>query len=153
MTLRAWLRVLAVPGLLSVLAGGCDGAVTDPSRAGFEADPRIIEGNWSTLIRTANQTRRFDAELTPAGGVFLGRFEFFHNGQFVTLLFSEGTWDGTTLEFRADTPIDSDQALTLQWMARFVAADGERPDRLLLISDLFLSPLEYVRPQFLPEGG
>lgn len=149
MTLRAWLRVLAVPGVLTILAGGCDEAVTDPSRAGFEANPRIIEGDWATLITTANQTRRFDAELTPAGGVFLGRFDFFHNGQVVTLLFSDGRWNGTTLEFRAEAPV-GDRMLSLQWTARFVAADGDRPDRLLLTSDLFLAPLEYVRPQFLP---
>ncbi len=149
MTLRTFLRSL---GVLAVLAGGCSEAVTDPSRAGFEADPRIIEGDWATLITTASETRRFDAELTPAGGVFLGHFDFFQNGQVVTLFFSEGLWNGTTLEFSAETSV-GDRVLTLQWTARFVAADGERPDRLLLLSDLFLSPLEYVRPQFLPAGG
>ena len=149
MTHPAWLRFLSVPAVLAVLGGACDAAVTDPSRAGFEADPRIIEGDWATLITIASDTRRFDAELTPAGGVFLGRFDFFQNGEVVTLLFSEGTWNGTTLEFQAQTPV-GEQVIPLSWTARFVAADGDRPDRLLLISDLFLAPLEYVRPEALP---
>lgn len=130
---------------------GCGGAVTDPSRAGFDADPRIIEGEWATLITIAGETRRFDAELTPAGGVFLGRFDLFHNGQIVTLLFSDGAWNGTVLEFTAQTPV-GDRLRPLTWTARHVAADGERPDRLLLISSLFLTPLEYVRIGELPQG-
>lgn len=137
--------------VLAFLAVGCGGAVTDPSRAGFEADPRLIEGEWATLISIAAQTRRFDAELTPAGGLFLGRFDLFHNGQLLTLFFSDGAWDGTILEFTAETQV-GDRLRPLAWTARHVPADGERPDRLLLISSLFLTPLEYVRPTALPEG-
>ena len=137
--------------LLAVLGMGCSDAVTDPSREGFEANPRIIEGDWSTLITTGTQTRRFDAELTPAGGVFLGRFDLLHTGQVIQLFFSEGVWDGTTLEFRAETPVGG-TSIDLNWTARYVAADGELPDRLLLFSDLFLVPIQYVRPGDLPEG-
>ena len=137
--------------LLALLALGCSDAVTDPSRAGFDANPRIIEGDWATLITTGTETRRFDAELTPAGGVFLGRFDFLHSGQFKQLFFSEGVWDGTTLEFRAETDVGG-TSVDLAWTARYVAADGELPDRLLLSSDLFLAPIQYVRPADLPEG-
>lgn len=137
---------------LAFLAWGCSDAVTDPSRAGFEANPRIIEGDWATLITTGTQTQRFDAELTPAGGVFLGRFDFRHTGEVIQLFFSDGVWDGTTLEFSAVTPIGG-TAIELNWTARYVAADGELPDRLLLVSDLFLVPIQYVRPRDLPEGA
>ena len=77
-------------------------------------------------------------------------FDLFHNGQPVRLLFSDGAWDGTILEFTAETPV-GDRIRPLRWTARYVAADGERPDRLLLISTLFLTPIEYVRPATLPE--
>lgn len=137
-------------GLLVLFALGCSEAVTEPSRAGFEANPRIIEGDWATLITTGTQTRRFDAELTPAGGVFLGRFDFLHSGRVIQLFFSDGVWDGTTLEFHAETDVGG-TAINLTWTARYVAAGGELPDRLLLVSDLFLTPIEYVRPDELPE--
>lgn len=138
--------------LLILLVLGCNDAVTDPSRAGFEADPRLIEGDWAALITTGTQTRRFDAELVAAGGVFIGRFDFLHSGQLVQLFFSEAEWDGVTLEFTAETPVGS-SAIDLRWTARYVPAEGEEPDRLLLLSDLFLAPIEYVRPGDLPEGA
>jgi hypothetical protein len=138
--------------LLALLALGCSDAVTDPSRAGFEANPRIIEGDWATLITTGAETRRFNAELTPAGGVFLGRFDLLHTGRVIQLFFSDGVWDGTTLEFRAETDVGG-TSIILNWTARYVAADGELPDRLLLVSDLFLVPIQYVRPDQLPEPG
>jgi hypothetical protein len=138
-------------GLVALLALGCSDAVTDPSRAGFEANPRIIEGAWATLITTGTATQRFDAELTPAGGVFLGRFDLLHTGQVIQLFFSDGMWDGTTLEFRAETPVGG-TAIDLNWTARYVPAADELPDRLLLVSDLFLVPIQYVRPGDLPEG-
>ena len=138
--------------LLALVALGCSDAVTDPSRAGFDADPRIIEGDWATLITTAGQTQRFDAELTPAGGVFLGRFDLLHTGQVIQLFFSDGVWDGTTLQFTAETPVGG-RAIDLEWTAGYMAADGELPDRLLLLSDLFLVPIQYVRPSQLPETG
>ncbi len=138
--------------LLAPLALACSDAVTDPSRAGFEANPRIIEGGWATLITTGAQTRRFDAELTPAGGVFLGRFDFLHSGQLVQLFFTEGVWDGTTLEFTAETPVGG-TAIDLNWTARYIPADDDLPDRLLLASALFLAPIQYVRPTDLPEGA
>lgn len=139
--------------LLVLLALACSDAVTDPSREGFDADPRLIEGDWATLITTAGQTQRFDAELTPAGGVFLGRFDFIHTGQVIQLLFSDGVWDGTTLEFSAETPVGGGASINLRWTARYAPADGELPDRLLLVSDLFLAPIQYVRPSDLPEGA
>jgi hypothetical protein len=138
--------------LLALLALGCSDAVTDPSRAGFDANPRVIEGDWATLITTGTQTHRFDAQLTPAGGVFLGRFDLLHTGQVIQLFFSEGVWDGTTLEFRAETPVGG-TSIDLDWTARYVAAEGELPDRLLLLSNLFLAPIQYVRPGDLPEGA
>jgi hypothetical protein len=69
----------------------------------------------------------------------------------VQLFFSEGVWDGTTLEFRAETPVGG-TSIDLNWTARYVAADGELPDRLLLLSDLFIFPIQYVRPGDLPDG-
>lgn len=139
-------------GLLAMFAVGCSDAVTDPSREGFGANPRIIEGEWATLITTAGETQRFDAELTPAGGVFLGHFDFLHTRQVVQLFFSDGVWDGTTLEFTAETPVGG-RPLDLEWTARYLPADEELPERLLLLSDLFLAPLQYVRPRDLPEGA
>lgn len=139
--------------LLVLVVLACSDAVTDPSREGFDANPRLIEGDWATLITTAGQTRRFDAELTPAGGVFLGRFDFIHTGQVIQLFFSDGVWDGTTLEFSAETPVGGGASINLRWTARYVPTDGELPNRLLLVSDLFLAPIEYVRPSDLPEGA
>lgn len=138
-------------GIMVLLTLGCSEAVTDPSREGFEADPRIIEGAWATLIRTAGETQRFDAELIPAGGVFLGQFDFIHTGQVVQLFFSDGVWDGETLEFRAETPTGGGNVINLRWTARYVPADAELPDRLLLVSSLFIVPIQYVRPDQLPE--
>ena len=137
-------------GLMVLLALGCSEAVTDPSRDGFEANPRIIEGAWATLITTAGETQRFDAELTPAGGVFIGHFDFLHTGEVVQLFFSEGVWDGTTLEFVAETPVGGGNVINLRWTARYVPADDVLPDRLLLVSSLFLVPIQYVRPDQLP---
>ena len=62
-------RIVLLP-LIVLLAAGCGDAVTDPSREGFEANPRLIEGDWATIFRTNLAVTRYDAELLPAGGEF-----------------------------------------------------------------------------------
>lgn len=54
--------------LLAALTAGCGDAVTDPSREGFGANPRIIEGDWATIRQTVSGPVQYDAELLPAGG-------------------------------------------------------------------------------------
>ena len=55
--------------LIVSLASACGDAVTDPSREGFEANPRLIEGDWATIRQTISGPTRYDAELLPAGGI------------------------------------------------------------------------------------
>lgn len=136
--------------LVLAAALACGDAVTNPSLEGFDADPRIIAGTWATLINDAQgNTTRLDAELTPAGGVFLGVFHFFRLGTFFTLQFNDGTWNGTRLAFTATTTING-QTSTLPWEAVYRPVEAERPERLLLISDVIGVPVEYVRPSDLP---
>ena len=79
--------------LLAVsLVWGCGDAVTDPSREGFEANPRLIEGDWATIRQTTSGPARYDAELLPAGGEFLGEFRFFRAGQDVRIAFNDGLY-------------------------------------------------------------
>lgn len=133
-------------------ASGCGDAVTDPSREGFEANPRIIEGDWATIFRTQGKATRFDAELLPAGGEFLGEFKFFRAGQNVRITFNDGTWDGTRLEFSTDPLPGTSIPGPIEWTALFLpAGSGEEdaPDRLLLSSFVIggaAFPIEYVRP-------
>ena len=92
----------ALSVFLFLLAVACGDAVTDPARDGFEGNPRLIEGDWATLFITNQGVTRYDAELLPAGGEFLGEFRFFRAGREVRIAFNDGAWDGTRLEFTTD---------------------------------------------------
>ena len=63
------------------------------------ADQLVVGTPYPTL---AEGVTRYDAELLPAGGEFLGEFRFFRAGQDVRIAFTDGTWDGTRLEFTSD---------------------------------------------------
>ena len=141
-----------LPLLLVLLAVGCGDAVTDPSREGFEGNPRLIEGDWATVFRTALGTTRYDAELLPAGGEFLGEFQFFRAGRDVRITFNDGTWDGSRLEFTTDPLPGTSIPGPIQWTALYLPAGttGEDvPTRLLLSSAVIGGasfPIEFVRP-------
>jgi hypothetical protein len=138
--------------LIAALFAGCGDAVTDPSREGFEANPRIIEGDWATLFVTQNAVTRFDSELLPAGGEFLGEFRFFRAGQSHRIAFNDGTWDGTRLEFTTDPLPGTSLPGPVEWTALYLpSGSGEEgaPDRLLLSSVVIggaAFPIQYVRP-------
>lgn len=127
----------------------------NPQLDGFDADPLLIAGRWATLlIDGQGDAQRFDADLTPAGGVFLGEFRFFRNGRLFELQFNDGIWDGTRLRFSAATPV-GDARPVIFWEALLLPPDesGDRPARLLLFSDLIggaAQGVEYVRLSSLP---
>lgn len=140
--------------LLFVLASaaGCGDAVTDPSREGFAANPRLIEGDWATLRQTVSGPLRYDAELLPAGGEFLGEFRFFRAGQDVRIAFNDGDWDGTRLRFTTGPLPGTSVQGPIEWTALYLpegsSADGA-PTRLLLSSGATggpAFPIPYVRP-------
>ena len=142
----------ALYALLVFLALGCGDAVTDPAREGFEGNPRLIEGDWATLFRTNQGVTRYDAELLPAGGEFLGEFRFFRAGRDVRIAFTDGTWDGTRLEFTTDPLPGTSIPGPVQWTALFFpagSAGDDVPTRLLLSSVVIggpAFPIEFVRP-------
>lgn len=134
--------------LLAVLS--CGDAVSNPSTEGFESDPRVIQGDWASDEIVGQEIRRLRGELQPASGVFLGTFEMFLAGQQFTLVFSDGLWDGSTLEFSAPTPI-GDDVRTVPWVALFLAEDEGRPSRLRLSSEAFPAlSIDFCRPTALP---
>jgi hypothetical protein len=141
--MRAW-----IPILVLALAA-CGDAVTNPSLEGFEHDPRPIEGRWVTTLRLASgELQTFEADLTPAGGVFLGSFEFSRLGQVWQLQFADARWDGVRLQFTARVPVGGIPT-DVDWMAVFFPAEGGEPARLLLSSNVTGGPgaaVEYVRP-------
>jgi len=150
MTSRAIGTLLAIICLL--LAAGCGDAVTDPQREGFASDPRPIEGRWVTLTRIGADEQTFEGELTPAGGVFLGAFDFFRFGRVWQLRFDDGQWDGTRLRFTAAETVNGQHSV-FQWEAVLLPArDRGTPDfvpaRLQLSGDPVdvAAAVEYVRP-------
>jgi len=144
-------RFTLVP-LLALLLAGCGDAVTDPSREGFEGNPRLIEGDWATLFHTQGAATRYDAELLPAGGEFLGEFRFFRAGREVRIAFNDGLWDGSRLEFTTDPLPGTSAPGPISWTALYLPAGfsgGDAPTRLLLSSVVIggpAFPIEYVRP-------
>jgi hypothetical protein len=87
--MRTWLPILALA------LAACGDAVTNPSLEGFEHDPSPVQGRWVTTLRLASgEVQTFEADLTPAGGVFLGSFEFFRPGQLWQIQFADAGWDG-----------------------------------------------------------
>lgn len=135
---------------LALLIVACGDAVTNPSLQGFDADPRVIQGDWATILLADDGERRFDARLDPAGGVFIGQFDLFQGGRDIRLQFNDGQWDGIELRFVAQTPL-RDGPQMVEWQAIYIPDDGNAPDRLVLRTQI-LAPLsfEYVRPRHLP---
>jgi hypothetical protein len=142
----------AIALLLAVFALACGDAVTDPAREGFEGNPRLIEGDWATLFHTNQGIDRYDAELLPAGGEFLGEFRFFRAGREVRIAFNDGTWDGTRLEFTTDPLPGTSTPGPVEWTALYFPAgsSGEGVPTRLLLSSVVIGgptfPIEYVRP-------
>ena len=138
--------------LVAALTAGCGDAVTDPSREGFGANPRLIEGDWATIRQTVGGPVRYDAELLPAGGEFLGEFRFFRAGQEMRIAFNDGDWDGTRLRFTTGPLPSTSVPGPIQWTALYLPAGSSTdggPTRLLLSSvptggPAF--PIPYVRP-------
>lgn len=142
---------LLVPLLFAALGAGCGDAVTDPAREGFEANPRLIEGDWATIRQTVSGPVRYDAELLPAGGEFLGEFRFFRAGQELRIAFHDGEWDGTRLRFTSGPLPGASAPGPIEWTALYFPAGSPEgaPTRLLLSSvptggPAF--PIPYVRP-------
>ena len=138
--------------LLFLVAIGCGDAVTDPSREGFGGNPRLIEGDWATLFVTNQGVTRFDSELLPAGGEFLGEFRFFLAGREVRISFDDGTWDGSRLEFTTDPLPGTSIPGPVEWTALYFPAGttgDDVPTRLVLTSVVIGGPgfpIEFVRP-------
>lgn len=138
--------------VFALLAQGCGDAVTDPSREGFTANPRLIEGDWATIHRTNSGAKRYNAELLPAGGEFLGEFRFFRAGSELRIAFDDGEWDGTRLEFVTGPLPGTTVTTPIEWTALYLPAgsssDGA-PTRLLLSAPAIggpAFPIQYVRP-------
>jgi len=146
------MRRIVSPLLIVFLAAACGDAVTDPSREGFEGNPRLIEGDWATIFRTNLGVTRYDAELLPAGGEFLGEFRFFRAGRDVRIAFNDGLWDGTRLEFTTDPFPGTSIPGPVEWTALYLPAGTSEegaPTRLLLSSVIIggaAFPIEFVRP-------
>lgn len=136
--------------LVAALTTGCGDAVTDPSREGFGANPRIIEGDWATIRQTVSGPVQYDAELLPAGGEFLGEFRFFRAGQDVRIAFNDGEWDGTRLRFTTDPLPGTSVPGPIEWTALYLPADpGDGTPARLLLSSIASGgpafPIPYVR--------
>lgn len=135
---------------LCALAVGCGNPVGNPSLEGFENDPRPIQGDWVTLHRQADgEVLSLPGELVPAGGRFIGSFQFHRFGRLWTVQFNDATWDGTRVQFITSMTID-ETTVPVSWTATFFPAEGGDPPRLLLSSEPFGGPaaaIEYLRPQ------
>lgn len=139
------MRIAATAWTLLLLA--CGGAVTDPGLEGFDHDPRPITGTWTTTYRDgAAQEHVLDAELLATGGGILGRFDFFWAGRQWRVQFQDGTWDGIRVRFTTQETVDAGGARAVDWIATHFPASNGKPPRLLLTSDLFFVPIEYLRP-------
>lgn len=96
-----------------------NGAVTDPLRAGFQADPRPVLGEWRTSAATP--PGRFDALLERDAGTLSGYFEFALWGRWWVVRFADATWDGTTVRFVEPYDFDQQEADSLvYWEARYL---------------------------------
>ncbi len=136
-----------VPALCVILAWGCWAGPTELSRAGFEHDPTVVAGDWVSIYRDGSgQLFETTAEVLPAGGVFLGHFEYFLSGRLWFIPFQDATWDGMRIRFTTRETIDPGHPVEIEWIATFFPASGDRPARLLLTSTLFAVPVEYLRP-------
>lgn len=143
------MRRSALVPLLALLLAGCGDVVTDPAREGFQGNPRLIEGDWSTIFRTLGRTDRYDGELLPAGGEFIGEFTFFRAGRVIRIFFNDGLWDGTRLEFTTGPLPGSSLPGPVEWTAIYVPASGDEPTQLRLTSPVIGGasfPVLYVRP-------
>ena len=97
------------------------GAVTDPLRAGFDADPRPVLGEWQTSALTP--PGRFDALLERGAGRLSGYFEFALWGRWWVVRFADATWDGEVVRFVEPYDFDQQEADSLvYWEARYLPA-------------------------------
>lgn len=139
----------AFASALVVALLACGDAVTDPAREDFAADPRPIEGDWATVfVEGDGDVEVLSAELLPAGGRFLGTFDFIRFGRFWHLQFNDGTWDGVRLAFTASERVN-DVVVDIEWEAVFMPAREDRPAMLLLSSEPTGGselPVQYLRP-------
>lgn len=137
----------------AVALAACGDAVTNPSLEGFDHDPTPVAGDWVTAFTTPRgETTLYQAELVPAGGTFLGRFEFNRFGDIQVLQFSEATWDGVRVSFTAPFRV-AGMIRDVAWLATWFPPSGGEPARLLLSSDATggpASPITYVRPADAP---
>ena len=135
--------------LVAALALRCGGAVTDPALEGFDHDPRPIAGRWVTVINDASaQPHVYEAELLPAGGTFLGTFEFIWIGRHWRVQFTDGEWDGVRLRFTTHEVLDG-ETWVVDWTATYFPPGHVSPGSeaaLLLASTIIVVPFEYNRP-------
>ena len=108
--------------LFASLALACgNGAVTDPLRAGFDADPRPVLGEWQTSAPPP--PGRFDALLQRGAGTLSGYFEFALWGRWWVVRFADATWDGEVVRFVEPYDFDQQEADSLvYWEARYLPA-------------------------------
>lgn len=150
------LRSASCLTLSCALIVGCgQGAVTDPLREGFEADPRPVLGTWSMTLDRPAET--FDVIVERDAGTLSGFFEYELWGRWWIVHFSDATWDGTAISFVEKTDFGQQPADSLvQWTASYAPAreysGGSTPPRLTLTA-AFGTPLRccvvvmhYYRP-------
>jgi len=143
------MRRSALVPLLALLLASCGDAVTDPSREGFQGNPRLIEGDWATIFRTQAGADRYDGELLPAGGEFIGEFTFFRAGRVIRIFFNDALWDGSRLTFTTGPLPGTSFPEEVAWTAIYFPASGDEPTQLRLTSPAIGGasfPVLYVRP-------
>ena len=111
--------------LAAALACG-QGAVTDPLREDFEADPRPVLGDWEVTLPTP--PGRFDALVQRDAGTLSGFFEFELWGRWWVVRFADATWDGELVRFVEPVDFGQREADSLvYWEARYVPARSQPP--------------------------
>ena len=149
---RAFLTLLLGAALLSACG---QGAVTDPLREGFDADPAPVVGTWTrTLDRPPGS---FDVLVERDAGTLSGYFEYALWGRRWSVRFHDATWDGDAISFVDETDFGQQEADSLvYWTASYAPARefpaGSRPAHLRL-SAAFGNPprccvliMDYYRP-------
>jgi hypothetical protein len=118
---------IRIASLLACAALACgQGAVTDPLRDEFGADPRPVLGEWQVSLPTP--PGRFDALVERDTGTLSGYFEYELWGRWWVVRFSDAIWDGELLRFVVPTDFGQREADSLvYWEARYLPGRSEPP--------------------------
>ena len=115
-----------MPLLLATALACGQGAVTDPLRENFDADPRPVLGDWEVSLPTP--PGKFDALVQREVSTLSGFFEFELWGRWWVVRFDEATWDGEVVRFVEPTDFGQREADSLvYWEARYLPARSQPP--------------------------